>query len=168
MHRAFVAALGLAVAACGGPSSEGQGAKTPEEILAEQEALGAEQEQQRKAAQSESDSTAETDLEKGKKFDKKQATLELKRAARSAATCPGVVDEPGPGGEAVVNLTFASDGHVKASTISSEFENTKIGKCVLRALEAVIVPAYVGDEVSVEWKVELEAYEGKKDEKKKK
>ena len=167
MRTAIVGLVGMLVVACGGPSNKGQGAKTPQEMLEEQERIAEEEERQRKEHEASLDDSEETDLEKRKKFDKRQAKLELQRAGRSAATCPGVVDEEGPGGEAEVSLTFANDGHVKESSISSEFEDTKLGKCILRAMEAVIVPAYEGDEVSVDWKVELEEPEEKDDKKKK-
>jgi len=143
----------LLVAGCG-PSYGGQDAKSPDEIVAEQEQLGAEQMKKEK----ETDYTGpvgETDLEKKSKWDKKQVEMELKRATRSAQTCPGSVTEKAPKGVAPVSLTFGNDGHVKKSTIGSPYEETAVGQCVLRALTAVIVPAYEGSEQTVEWEVDL-------------
>ncbi|MCA9596034.1 MAG: hypothetical protein KC776_22120 [Myxococcales bacterium] len=143
----------LFVAACG-PSYGGQGVKTPEEIVAEQEQMGAEQEAQEKDYQG---SAEETDLEKKAKFDKKQTELELKRAERSGETCPGVVTEEGPTGTAHVTLLFANDGHVKDASIAAPFEGTQVGNCVLNAMKAVIVPRFTGPEETVEWEVHVEA-----------
>ncbi len=138
---------------------------TPEERIAEQERLA--EEQEREAAKYEgSGEGGETDLEKKKKFDKKQAELELKRAQRSAETCAGVVTEEGPSGEATVTLVFQNDGHVKpdSASISAPFADTAIGNCALRAMGAVIVPAFEGPEETVEWKLDLTAKPKEEDE----
>ncbi len=151
-----------------GPSYGGQGVKTPEELVAEQEALGAEQEaESAKHSDTYDPGDTETDLEKKAKFDKKQTILELKRAARSGETCAGAVSEPGPTGKAMVTMTFANDGHVKDISIGAPFPETSTGKCVLNAMKAVIVPAYVGPEETMEWEVDVKESE-KKDDKKKK
>jgi hypothetical protein len=107
--------LGISILLVGcGPSYGGQDVKTPEEIVEEQERLAEEQDKQSKEHQASSGGgeDTETDLEKRKKFDKRQADLELKRAQRSAETCAGVVTEEGPTGTANVTLTFKR-GHVK-------------------------------------------------------
>jgi hypothetical protein len=144
-----------------GPSYGGQDAKSPDEIIAEQERLGAEQEKDR-AAQEYTGPVDETDMEKKKQWDKKQVDLEMKRAVRSAETCPGSVTEKSPVGTVKVSVTFGNDGHAKKATIS-EHEDTEVGKCVLRAMNSVIVPAYVGNEETVEYEVELKAPEKKSD-----
>jgi hypothetical protein len=160
--------LGFAVVWVGcGPSYGGQDVKTPEEIVEEQERLGAEQEKQAKPT----GEGGETDLEKRGKFDKKQAELELKRAQRSAETCAGVVTEEGPSGEAQITLTFKNDGHVKDASIGAPFAETALGNCALRAMQAVIVPAFEGPDETIEWKLDLtvkEKVEPKEPEKKKK
>jgi hypothetical protein len=145
-----------ALAACG-PSYGGQDVKTPEERLADEERLAEEQERKSKEHGGYSGPVEETDLEKKEKWDKKQVELELKRAARSAETCPASVTEDAPAGTATVSLTFGNDGHVKDSKISSPYEETAVGKCVLRAMANVIVPAYEGGEETVEWEIPLEA-----------
>lgn len=162
--RRWSLGIPLFLLACG-PSYGGQGAKTPEEIVEEQERLAEEQERESKRSGTTGED-AETDLEKKKKFDKKQAELELKRATRSAETCAGVVTEQGPSGEATVTLVFANDGHVKDGQIGAPFAETAIGNCALRAMKAVIVPAFEGPEETVEWKLDLTAKE--KEEPKKK
>lgn len=143
------------LAACGGPSSGGQGVKTPEELVEEQERLAEEQDRESKAHQGTSGSDEETDLEKKAKFDKKQVELELKRAQRSAESCVGVVTEQGPTGTAKVSLTFSNDGHVKDGTISAPFDGTPVGKCALNAMKAVIVPPFDGSEETVDWEFDL-------------
>ncbi|MEZ4224608.1 MAG: hypothetical protein R3B13_26900 [Polyangiaceae bacterium] len=157
----------LLLVACG-PSYGGQNVKTPEELVEEQERLGEEQEKESARNDYDTGPDTETDLEKQKKFDKKQADLELKRAARSGETCAGVVSEEGPSGKASVTLVFANDGHVKESSIGAPFADTAIGKCVLNAMKAVIVPAFVGPEETIEWEVEVKAKEEKPEDKKKK
>jgi hypothetical protein len=143
-----------------GPSYGGHDAKTPDDIIAEQERLGAEQEKDRAANEYSGPVEDETDMEKKKKWDKNQVELEMKRAARSAESCPGSVTEKSPVGTVKVSVTFGNDGHAKKATIS-EHEDTEVGKCVLRAMQSVIVPAYVGNEETVEWDINLKEPEKK-------
>ena len=82
--------------ACGGPSSSGQGVKTPEELVADQEALA--DTQAKETEEHRSTESEPTDMEKKAAFDKRQADLEMKRAVRSAETCPGSVTEESPPG----------------------------------------------------------------------
>jgi hypothetical protein len=160
--------LGFAVviASCG-PSYGGQDAKTPEEIVAEQERLAEEQERQSREHGSGGEDT-ETDLEKRKKFDKRQADLELKRATRSAESCVGVVTEQGPTGTANVTLVFGNDGKVKDATIGAPFAETAVGSCALGAMKKVIVPPFEGSDETVEWEINLTAKEDEKPPAKKK
>ena len=58
-------------------------------------------------------------------------------------------------GIAVVTLTFLNDGHVKDAKIASEYQDTPVGACVLRAMGAVIVNAYTGEQKTIEWNVDL-------------
>jgi len=162
MKALWLVTLGAVSVACG-PSYGGQDAKTPEEQIAEQERLAEEQEKESKKHEY-SGEVGETDLEKGAKWDKKQADLELKRAERSAVTCPATSVEESPAGTATVTLKFANDGHVKESSISSPYEETNVGKCVLNAMGKVIVPKYEGEEETVTWEVTLEAAKGSKQE----
>jgi hypothetical protein len=162
MKRAAAIIGLLMVSACGGGGGS-QHAKTPDELIADQEKAADEQ-----AAESKRNpppvSAEETDAEKKAKFDKKQADLELKRAARSAETCPNSVSEPGPAGTAKVTLMFQPDGHVKEASIGAPFTDTAVGKCVINAMKAVIIPAYEGGDESVDWEIELKAAETKKEE----
>jgi hypothetical protein len=154
--------------ACGGPSSSGQGVKTPEELVAEQEQLA--DQQAKESEENRSTESEPTDLEKKAAFDKRQADLEMKRAARSAESCPGSITEDTPEGTAHVSVTFGNDGHVKNTTINAPYDENAVGKCVLQAMNAVIVPRFDGAEETMEWDIKLEprAVPEKKDEKKKK
>lgn len=147
----------LAVVACG-PDLQGQDVKTPDEIIEEEE-RAAEEAERKKAAEGDDTELAadeqETDLDKKAKFDEKQADLELKRAARSAETCVGVVTEAGPKGTGKVTLVFGNDGKVTESKIDPPFHDTALGKCVLRAMSGVILPKFVGDPVTKEWEINL-------------
>jgi hypothetical protein len=163
MRKTWSVILGGWALACG-PSYSGQDVKTPEEIVEEQEKLGAEQEQKSEKHQY-AGPVGETELEQKKKWDKKQVELELKRAQRSAETCPTSVPESAPKGTGKVTLTFGNDGHVKSSSIDPPYAETDVGKCVLRAMDAVIVPSFVGPEETVSWEVDLTA-EGPPPEKK--
>jgi hypothetical protein len=154
------------VFACGGPSNEGQGVKTPEELIAEQERLADEQAKQEAAEESDLGPAGETDLEKKNKFDKRQATLELKRAQRSAETCPNAVTEESHGGTATIHMVFGNDGHVKEATISAPFDDDAVGKCALNAMKAVVVPPFDGPDEPIDWEVNLDKKEEKKDDKK--
>ena len=97
----------------------------------------------------------ELEVDKKAKFDKRQAKLELQRASRSAATCPGTVEEKAPTSSITVTLTFANDGNVKDASVDSSYADSKIGTCVLRAMKAVIVPSYAGQEVQIPWTIEF-------------
>jgi hypothetical protein len=147
--------LGGWALACGGPGGS-QDVKTPDEIVAEQEKLGAEQQEQANRHPY-AGPVGETELEQKQKWDQKQAELELKRAARSAETCPTSVTEAAPKGTGKVTLTFQNDGHVKSSSIEPPYAETAVGKCVLRAMGAVIVPSFEGSEQTVNWEVDLTA-----------
>lgn len=156
MRFAVVISLGLLVSGCF--STEAHGVKTPDEIVAEQEAMGAEQLEDEKTATPVMEDE-ETDSEKAAKFDKKQAKLELQRAARSAATCPdSLPDEEAAKaarGTAEVELWFENSGAVKKATLAPPHADTPVGACILRAMEAIIVPAFTGEVVQISWKIEL-------------
>jgi hypothetical protein len=157
------AILLISTVAVGCGPSYTQTVKTPDEIIAEQEQLGAEHEKNKNAYDTGTD-TGELDSEKRKKFDNRQADIEINRAVRSAETCPGVVSA-GPYGEANVSITFNNEGHVIAdkSSIDSQFNDKPIGDCVLRAMNAIIVPSYVGAPVTKQLKIKLaEPAKGKK------
>ena len=147
----------LLVAGCA-LEAQSQGAKTPDEIIAEQEAMGAEQLKEEEAHETVVDDE-ETDLEKAKQFDKKQAKLELQRAGRSAETCPESLPEEeqakAPRGEAEVELWFDNNGLVKKATLAPPHADTPVGACILRAMENVIVPAFSGEIVQIKWKIDL-------------
>lgn len=171
MKKILVSALFCAVLPLGGCGGEQAHVKTPEEQLAEELAAA-----EAEAAAREDDihrfDEATTDSEKASQFDERQAELELKRATRSAQDCPGSLppeeQKNFQKGVAKVTLTFSNDGHVKDKSISSDYAETAVGACVLRAMGAVIVPAYQGPEKTIEWDVDLTGdVEKPKDEKKK-
>lgn len=138
--------------------AKSQGAKTPDEIIAEQEAMGAEQMKEEESHETVVDDE-ETDLEKAKQFDKKQAKLELQRAGRSAETCPESLPEEeqakAPRGTAEVELWFDNNGSVKKAELAPPHADTPVGACILRAMKAVIVPAFTGEIVQIKWKIDL-------------
>lgn len=140
---------------CGGVSNDTGGVKTPDDIVAEQEALGAEQEKKARNTSDYADSSELTEDEKKRQWDDPYAELELKRAARSAETCPESVTEKSPKGKAPVTLVFRNDGHVKEARVGDPYTDTAVGKCVLRAMGAVIVRPYEGDEKTLEWEIDL-------------
>src|ERR1044071_9052393 len=110
-----VFAFGLLVAACG--VEEKQDVKSADDWLAEQEKEGEHQIAQEKQRAGSHDEPSTTEDEKKRQWDDKQADLELRRAGRSAETCPDSVTEKAPKGMADVSLVFANDGHVKESKI---------------------------------------------------
>jgi hypothetical protein len=65
------------------------------------------------------------------------------------------VTEKAPKGKCAVSLTFANDGHVKEVQIGSGYTDNAVGKCVERAMKAVVVPAYTGAEHHLEWEIDL-------------
>ena len=160
-----VATAGAALAGCG-PSYDEHSIKTADDRLKEQEALAYEEEQ-RARTKPESTGTVE-DSDKPGEFDDKQADLELRRATRSAETCPDVVTgDKVPHGKTSVTITFALDGSVAEATIPPPYEGTRLGDCVLNAYQAVIVPPYTGERKVVTWDVSLEKAKEEKPAKKK-
>jgi len=155
--------VGLIAAACG-PSMEADHVKTPDELIAEEEAKGAEQmKNQRDGSDYDEGSVGQTDEDKRRGWDTKQANIEMHRAANSAESCPESVTEKAPKGMANVTVTFANDGHVKTATINEPYgEDTAVGKCVLRAMKAVIVPSYQGSEQTLNWEIDLNSGKVKK------
>jgi hypothetical protein len=158
MNRSYGALCITALVVACGPSYESTGVKTPDEMIEEQERLAVE-DQKRADDYDNMVEAEETDTEQKAKWDATQAELELKRAARSAETCPDTLPEEdkknSPKGVATVTLLFNNEGHVKEATVGSPFTDTPVGKCVLRAMGAVIVPDYVGPEKTVTWDVDL-------------
>lgn len=156
MRTALLISMCL-LSACG--PSYTQTVKSPDEQLAEQEALAVEQEKKSKEHSSYSSSATPeaTQSEQAEKFDEVYTEREISRAVRSAVTCPGVSGQ-GPYGEAKVSLTFKNDGHVVAdkTTINEPFGGTPNGDCVLRALNAIITKNFVGQTVTKEITVKLE------------
>ena len=132
--------------------------KTPDELIAEEEAKGGEQlKNQRDSSDYDTSSSSEaTDEDKRRGWDAKQGDIELHRAANSAESCPGAVTEKVQKGKAAVTITFGNDGHVKTATIAEPYgEDTAIGKCVLRAMKGIIVPSYQGEEHTENWEIDL-------------
>jgi hypothetical protein len=153
-------AVATLVSACG-PSYGGQDVKTPDQLVDEQDQIEAKDEANKKARGVDDSNVGseETDAEKKREFDHKQVDLELKRATRSAESCPGVVAEQEtkehPRGDTRVSITFQEDGTVRQISIPSPFDGTPIGECVVRAYKAVIVPPYTGGDQIVDWDVSL-------------
>jgi hypothetical protein len=156
MQRVALGALVLGLMTACGPSMEADHVKTPDELIAEQEQAGAEQLKTEKNSGDYDDVKGETDEDRRRGWDKKQADIEMSRAANSAESCPDSVTEKSPKGKATVAVTFGNDGHVKNATITEPYgEGTAVGKCVLRALKAIIVPAYQGSEETLNWEIDL-------------
>lgn len=152
LYVAAAAAL-LFTASCG-PSYGGDDVKTPDQIVAEQEKLGAKENAQEQNTLNEGPDT-EINTDKRKPFDKTQTKLALSQAGRSAETCVGVVTQAGPQGKATFTITFANDGHVKSASVDPPFAGTDLGRCALQAMKAVIVPPYRGSEVTMNYDVQL-------------
>ena len=156
MRAAILGFTVVGLVACG-PSMEADHVKTPDELIAEEEQKGAEQLQNEKNADDyDTTSAGETDEDKRRGWDDKQGGIEMHRAANSAETCTGSVTEKVQKGKASITVTFSNDGHVKSATIAEPYsEETAVGKCVMRAMKAVIVPSYQGEEKTLNWEIDL-------------
>ncbi|HEX4335078.1 MAG TPA: hypothetical protein VH062_04140 [Polyangiaceae bacterium] len=158
--KRFCIAFATLLSACG-PSYGGQDVKTPDQLVDEQDQIEQADEKNKKArgVDDANVGSEETDAEKKREFDRKQVDLELKRATRSAESCPGVVAEQEtkdhPRGDTRVSITFQEDGTVRQVSIPSPFDGTAIGDCVVRAYKAVIVPPYNGGDQIIDWDVSL-------------
>jgi hypothetical protein len=147
-----------------GPSYEDRSIKTSNDRLREQEELAYRDEQRARTKPAATGGVEES--ERPGEFDDKQADLELRRATRSAETCPDVVTgDKVPHGKTGVTITFALDGSVAEATIPPPYEGTRLGDCVLNAYTAVIVPPYSGERKVITWDVNLEKAEKAKEEK---
>jgi hypothetical protein len=173
MQQRYLGVLALVLVACA--SNQPDAVKTPDQLLADQEKLGDEQLKNERNANDYADTSGSTEEEKKREWDDKQADLEMHRAAHSAETCPESVVEgdksidpktgkppkgskPAPkvkDTKATVTILFATDGHVKSLTVSPPYDENPVGKCVQRAINAVIVPAYQGSEHTLEWEIDL-------------
>jgi len=155
---------GLCIAC--GPGNATEPAKTPDDIVADEEKAAVQDQRDRETADTGGPSgDEELEADKKRKFDVRQSQIELKRAARSAVTCPGSIGgttEKLPNNQALVSLTFSNDGHVKEASIDENFAKTKIGACVLRAMKAVVLPPYEGPEVQLDWPIDFTQTEEKK------
>jgi hypothetical protein len=162
MMRATLGVLAAALLVFGCGVEEHQDVKSSDQWLAEQDQEGAKQLAEQKRHKGNTDEPEQTEDEKMREWDDKQADLELRRATRSAETCPESVTEKAPKGMATVTLLFANDGRVKDSKIDDAYAEKAVGTCVLRAMSNVIVPAYKGAEHTVEWEVDLTGAKQKK------
>jgi len=173
MQQRYLGLLALVFVACA--SNQPDAVKTPDQLLEDQEKLGDEQLKKERNANDYVDTSGSTDEEKKREWDDKQADLEMHRAAHSAETCPESVIEgdktidpktgkPPKGSKpaakvkdtkADLTILFANDGHVKTLTVGAPYDENPVGKCVQRAINAVIVPAYQGPEHTLEWSIDL-------------
>jgi hypothetical protein len=158
MRWMILGLMGCFAVACSGGNMKAEKPKTVDELLKEHEMAAYE------AEQKDSDYGAlgdeELDVDKKASWDEKQSTIELKRAARSAATCHGSIPEEKqaeqPKGEAEVTITFENHGSVKSASIAPPFEGTDVGACALRAMKGVIVPPFQDEpEHTITWKIDL-------------
>jgi hypothetical protein len=154
MKRLVFAVLGGALIGCG-PSLDSERPKTPDEIVADQEAKGAEQQKKARRPGDYAEPSGSTEEEKKRQWDDAYAALELRRASRSAETCPESVTEKSPKGKAKVSLRFDNDGRAKDPTVDAPYADTAVGKCVLRAMGAVIVKPFEGSPHEVHYEVDL-------------
>ncbi len=155
MKSSVFSVIGLVLVAACGPNLDADAVKSPDEIVAEQEALGAEQQKKGRNPDDYAAPSGATEDEKKAEWDESYASLELRRAARSAETCPESVTEKSPKGRASVSLTFENDGHVKTATVAPPYEDTAVGKCLLRAMGAVIVKNFTGSQKVVQYEIDL-------------
>jgi hypothetical protein len=173
MQQRYLGFLALVFVACA--SNQPDAVKTPDQLLEDQEKLGDEQLKKERNANDYADTSGSTEEEKKREWDDKQADLEMHRAAHSAETCPESVIEgdksidpktgkPPKGSKATpkakdtkadLTILFANDGHVKTLTVGAPYDANPVGKCVQRAINAVIVPAYQGPEHTLEWSIDL-------------
>jgi hypothetical protein len=158
MNKSLIFVLGASLLLASGCGPKKPKVKSQDERLEEQLALADEQMAEQDANKSRF-SEDETDSEKAEKFDVEHAKHELKRATLNASDCPNTFEksqlEGYQPGTAELQITFANDGSVSKATINSPYDGTPVGDCVLRAINSVQVRLYQGEEVTVEWKVEL-------------
>ncbi|MES1186765.1 MAG: hypothetical protein ABUL60_23330, partial [Myxococcales bacterium] len=84
MKRVVLGAFVVGLMTACGPSMEADHVKTPDELIAEQEAAGAEQmKKQKDSSDYDTSSVGQTDEDKRRGWDTKQAGIELHRSSHS-------------------------------------------------------------------------------------
>ena len=154
MKTVMISLGALMLVACGGSQND-SAIMTPEERLNQQLAMG---------ENSEADdgkwSEAETGDEEESRFDKETAEHAFKVAALSAQDCPNTFEKDQLGdyqpGTATVSVVFENNGSVKDVAVSSPYQGTPVGDCVVRAMTPIHVEPFKGAEVPMTWEVVLE------------
>jgi hypothetical protein len=79
-------------------------------------------------------------------FDRALAAKLLGAAADRAQSCgaPG-----GPTGSGRAHVTFGTDGTIASVTLEPPFADNEVGRCVVREIQRVSLPAFTGDSVLV-------------------
>lgn len=145
--------LGVCVLACR-PSYDERSIKTPAERLRDQEEAAYRAELERRKRPQDTQTFEDPDAPGA--FDHKGAELELKRATRSAETCPAVADDGKvKPAKTSVTLVFAKDGSVAEATVPPPFADTRLGNCVLNAYRGLFVQPYAGEREVITWDVDL-------------
>ena len=129
--------------------------KTPDEWLAEQEAEGAKIQQEQEAEQRR--------LRRADHDRRREEARVGREAGRSRAQARGALrrDVPRVGDREGAEGQGDGDAHVHERRPRQGVEDQRavrrnaVGKCVLRAMGNVIVPAYTGREKTVEWEIDL-------------
>lgn len=139
-------------------STQEPGVMTQEERLAAQLALAEKQDGNSGVV----DGDILSDTEEAEKFDRAGAEHELKRASLSAADCPNTLlpedKKAFQPGTAELKITFEpTEGEVSEVILQAPYNETPVGKCVLRAIEPVRVKPFAGESVSLDWTIELPA-----------
>jgi hypothetical protein len=152
-------AAALSAVACGG-SKKNTGVMTPQERLEEQLRI-AEEQKDLEDRSTDQFSQASTVDEEEAQFDEESATHELNRASLNAVDCPNTFEKDQLGqytpGTANVTLTFTNTGEVKDVAVTSPYNGTPVGDCIIRAMGTVRVEPFQGAEVHKTWELQMEA-----------
>jgi hypothetical protein len=96
----------------------------------------------------------------GSRYDRATLEVTLARAARQVkSNCGGATDEngvvTGPWGKATFTVKLGHNGHSKGGTIGGGFAGKPPGNCVEKAFTNLIYAPFAGDDVDVDWPVEI-------------
>jgi hypothetical protein len=96
----------------------------------------------------------DVEAKKGK-FDEGMARVELARATKNAHSCIAMAAKDDPRGDTTVTVTFSGVGKSTKATIPAPYDGTEIGKCATRAFVGIIIPPFEGDDVNLDYAVDL-------------
>ena len=96
----------------------------------------------------------------GPSYDRTALEVTLKRASRQVkSNCGGATDEngvvSGPWGKTTFTVKLGHNGHSKGGSIPAPYDSKPCGRCVVKAFTNLIYAPFAGEDMDVDWAVEI-------------